>query len=151
MTNKEPDKGTTCAISINGHSITVLFQPHSVHITHDEALVQLLENDREQATDKLVAAIRERFRLLYTCDLDINDASLAVEIWGHVYCAQLASVVQNLVQLKLLDKVADKVIGYCAVIDCGEKGYDSNRFFWDMLAPFKNMIGGWLPKNKNEE
>lgn len=148
---QKQDKGSTCAINIYGHTITVLFQSHSVHITNDEALVRLLESDREQVTDELVRAIKEQFKLLYTYELDISDASLAVEIWGHVYCAELATVVQNLVQLKLLEKVADKVIGYCAMIDCGETGYDGNRFFWDMLAPFKTRIEGWLPDKNNNE
>ncbi len=151
MKQTEQDKGTTRILNIANQNITVLFQSHSVHITNDDALVRLLETNRAAVTEELVVAIKEQFKSLYAYELDISADSLAVEIWGHVYCAQLATIIQNLVRLKLLEKVTDKLIDYCAVIDCGEKGYDGNRFFWDMLAPFKSQIEGWLPDSEQPE
>lgn len=132
-------------IRIGEQNIRVAFDEHAVHITNEESLQNLLEAGGAAAIETLVQTVKQQFRQLWKRELDISDDSLAVEIWGHVYCGHLAETLDNLVSLQLITKLTDKVIGYCAVIDCGESGNDNNRLFWDMLAPFKEKLIHRLP------
>ncbi|WP_118976914.1 hypothetical protein [Taibaiella koreensis] len=138
-------------ITIDGEEISVTFDEYAIHITNDEALKSLLETGKGKAIEALVVLLKQRFRQLFGKALDISDASLVVEIWGHVYFGYLAQALDNLVRLKLVTNLMDKVIDYCATIDCGEKEHDNNRVFWDMLAPFQSHIVGWLPDELNKE
>ncbi|WP_118950141.1 hypothetical protein [Taibaiella helva] len=136
-------------INIREEEISVVFDEHAVHIANDEALKCLLEAGKAGALDELVCQLKQHFLQLFDRELDISDASLAVEIWGHVYFGYLATALDNLVRLQLITTLTDKVIGYCAMIDCGESGHDHNRFFWNMLAPFAAKIVHWLPDDLN--
>jgi hypothetical protein len=133
--------------ALNGYHIEVFFEEHSVHITNNRELWQLIGMNPEASTAALVRQIFTEFARLHGREFDIHPDSLIVEIWGHVYCEYMALILGNLIKMKLTTLVMDKLISYCEVIDCGEKGYDNNRSFWDMLAPFTSLIAGWLPEN----
>jgi hypothetical protein len=135
---------------LNGYHIEVFFEEHSVHITNNHELWQLIGKDPIAATTALVQLIFKEFTTLHGREFEIHPDSLIVEIWGHVYFEYLALILGNLVRLKLITLVVDKLTSYCEVIDCGEKGYDNNRSLWDMLAPFISLIAGWLPENIND-
>jgi hypothetical protein len=132
-------------------NIRVLFQEHSVHITNDDALWKFLGDHPAEATRQLAEEIFRMYETLYGRAFDVHPDSLIVEIWGHVYCEYFALVFEKLLQLKLVEKITDKLIGYCELIDCGEEDYDSNRLFWDMLAPFAALIAGWLPAHIDQK
>jgi hypothetical protein len=136
---------------LNGCPIEVFFQEHSVHITNNQELWKLVGANPKAATEALVGLIFTEFSELYDREFEIHPDSLIVEVWGHVYFEYMALILDNLVKLNLLTKVLDKLISYCEVIDCGEKGYDNNRSLWDMLAPFTSLIAGWLPENINDK
>lgn len=138
-------------LEVQGYGIPVSFDEHSVHIVNDDALQQLLEMDAAVATGLLVQQILDTFEQHYNRPLDINPDSIAVEIWGHVYFSYLGQLLEKLIALKLIEKIAGIILSACAVIDCGEPGYDQNRWFWDMLAPFKDRIAGWLPEAGKRE
>ncbi|ANH83385.1 hypothetical protein A8C56_22505 [Niabella ginsenosidivorans] len=125
--------------------VEVRLEPHAVHITNDAALQRLLNRQAEPATEKLVQEIISAYQQHYRQPFAINPDSLAVEIWGHVYVEQFAEYMERLIQSKLIEKILSPVKGICSVIDCGESGHDQNRWFWDLLAPFKSTIAGWLP------
>jgi len=125
--------------------IQVRLEPHIVRIVNDAALWQLVAAGDIRLVDALAEEIGGIYRETYREELRIAHDSLVVEIWGHVYCEYFALVLERLLQLKLIDRLADKVIGYCEMIDCGESGYDHNRWFWDMLAPFRSLIARLLP------
>ena len=144
MKKAEEGKDIARTVMVSDHAVQVLFRAHSIHIDNDKSLKRLLEagvND----IDTLVLRIKQIFTTIYARDLDIDPDSLAVEIWGHVYCERLADLLADKIPLTLLDKITDRVIAYCEVIDCGEASYDGNRVFWNMLAPFKEAIVGRLP------
>ena len=130
-----------------GSLIQVSFQENSVHIVNDKELWQLLSEDIENRTAALAHNIRNDFEHTYKRPLEISEDALVVEIWGHVYFEYFALAIGNLVQLKLIEQLVDTMVKYSDVIDCGEPGYDSNRKVWDLLAPHKERIAGWLPKN----
>lgn len=118
---------------------------HAVHIHNDEPLWQLLGRDPEENTERLAEEILAVYETQYHRKLEIAPDSFIVEIWGHVYADQFADYIARLTDLNLVRKLLYPVQKYCAVIDCGEKGHDTNRWFWDLLAPLKATIGGWLP------
>ncbi|SDC82043.1 hypothetical protein [Niabella drilacis] len=126
--------------------VTIDIELHAIHIHNDEPLWKLLSKDPEQNTELLVAGILQAYETQYHRKLEIAPGSLAVEIWGHVYIDQFADYTARLTDLNLVKKLLYPVQKYCAVIDCGEKDHDTNRWFWDLLAPLKATIGGWLPK-----
>lgn len=134
---------------LNGCHIEVFFEEHSVHITNNQELWQLIESNTVAATEALVNHILIEFSRLHGREFEVHPDSLIVEIWGHVYFEYMVLILDNLVKLKLITLVVDKLISYCEVIDCGEKGYDNNRSLWDMLSPFASLIAGWLPENIN--
>lgn len=127
--------------------VTITMELHAIHIHNGEPLWQLLASDPGQNTDRLVKELLRGYEAAFHQPLDIAPDSLAVEIWGHVYVEQFAGYIARLTDLNLVRKLLFPVQKYCAVIDCGEKGHDSNRWFWDLLAPLKTTIGGWLPGN----
>lgn len=130
--------------------VTITMELHAVHIHNDEPLWQLLNKDPEQHTDLLVKELLREYEATFHRVLDISPDSLAVEIWGHVYIDLFAGYIARLTDLNLVRKLLYPVQKYCAVIDCGEKDHDSNRWFWDLLAPLKSMIGGWLPDGEKK-
>ena len=130
-----------------GSLIQISFQENSVHIVNDKELWQLLSADIENRTAALAHNIRNDFEETYKRALEISEDALVVEIWGHVYFEYFALAIQNLFKLKLIERMVESAVTYSELIDCGEKGYDNNRWLWDMLAPHKTMIAGWLPKD----
>jgi len=133
-------------LSVRGKNIQITFTQHKVKLTNNDQLAALLANNTEAATDELVAAIKTAFQRQNNRELDISNASMAVEIWGHVYAESFAAAVKSLSPFGFVDSLADKIIGHCAVIDMGEPGRDNNRFIWDRLASFKSNIAGLLPE-----
>lgn len=124
--------------------VPVRVATNTIHITNDDALWQLIHANPVKNTYQLVDEINSVFLEKNKRDLEISRDSFAVEIWGHVYADHFAGVIDKLTNLKIIEPIQK----YCAVIDCGEKGYDQNRWFWNLLAPFAGIIGKLLPKNK---
>ncbi len=138
-------------ISCRGKRISLRLLQQVIRIIADEELAQVLATDTEAATTELVTAIKTAYRMRYNHDFQVSDASFAVEIWGHVYADKFADIIKQLSPFGWIDKIADKVIYHCAIIDIGEEGHDDNRFVWDRLAPFANTIARMLPQPPGKE
>jgi hypothetical protein len=136
---------------VRGNSIKVQLEQGALHITNDKELWGLLNEQTEAATDDFIDLLKKEYQRLFHVPLDISDASLAVEIWGHVYFEYFALIFEKMVNMNLIKQVANKITAYCEVIDCGESAKDNNRFFWNMIAPFKKQIAAMLPKQINEK
>lgn len=133
-------------ITVNGEDIKVELDRDIIRITNDDQLSALLAHNTEKVTLSLVAAIKEAYNNLYKKELDISDASMAVEIWGHVYTDKFAEAIKSISSFDFIDMLAEKIIERCEVIDIGETSRDGNRFFWNALAPLKSAIAALLPK-----
>ena len=131
-------------LKLHEKNIELELTQHKVKITNNDQLNALLATGTEAATDALVAAIKQEFKKSNNREIDISSASMAVEIWGHVYTEKFATAIKYLSRLSLIDGIADKIVEHCEVIDIGESGRDNNRFVWDTLAPFKSMIAKLL-------
>lgn len=132
---------------LNGYSLPVIFKDKVIQIRGSEALQQFLTEDIDNRTAVLVALIKSDYLLRTNSALEVDDDSMSIEIWGHVYASQMAEAIKNLIHLKLIEQMADFVIHRADTIDCGEKEIDSNRVFWDLLTNFKGLILTFLPKN----
>jgi hypothetical protein len=136
-------------LAIRGKNIQLAITQHKIKLVNDLQLEALLAFDTESATEELVEAIRKAFQEQNNRDIHISDASMAVEIWGHVYTDNFANAIKSISLFDLFDSIAEKIIKHCEVIDIGEAGHDNNRFIWDRLASFKNMIVTLLPKKSS--
>ncbi len=132
-------------IPIRSRQITVTFVQHAIRIVNNNELCALLASDTEAATDELVLALKAEYKTIVRASFQVSDASLAVEIWGHVYVDKFADIIKSLSPFAFIDGLADKVSHFCDVIDIGETGHDNNRFVWDGLARFKSAIAVLLP------
>jgi hypothetical protein len=130
---------------IGDYTIGAVIDDTSVHIINSEDLRQLFSKEIALRTDQLTARLLKDFEQRNGRAFTVTADSLAVELWGHVYFEHFVLVIKRLLQLRFIDNIAEQMIQYSEVIDCGEEGTDSNRWLWDVLAPFKNMIAGWLP------
>ena len=135
----------TTTIFVRSRNIHCEMELHIVRVYNDNELKALLAQDTEAATSELVASIKAEYRSLFTVEYAVSDASVAVEIWGHVYAERMADAIKHLSSIALIDKVADKIIYHSEIIDMGERGHDENRFVWDGLAHFKSLIASFLP------
>lgn len=135
-------------ISSGNKNISVLFKENSIAVVNDEQLWVLVTEMPEAATDELVSAIKKEYYTQFNKAFDVADASIAVEIWGHVFAEKFADTVKAITRVKLADKLAAKVSSHCEVINIGRKGNDNNRFVWDWLASFKSIIAAMLLRRK---
>lgn len=133
-------------ISVLGKNIQLTFTQHKIKLVNDNELESLIATNPETSTEALVTAIKNDYKQTIGKDIDISNASMAVEIWGHVYAENFFTAIQAIPMLGFLDGLADKLKGHCEVIDMGESGHDSNRFVWDGLSSFKSSIAKLLPK-----
>lgn len=131
-------------ISIRNKNISVRLQENRICIKSDEQLLGLVTQMPEAATDELIAAIKKEFYLQFNKDFGVDDNSMAVEIWGHVFTERFAEAVKALSPVKIVDDLAEKISSHCEVINIGKKEHDRNRFVWDLLATFKPAIAVML-------
>lgn len=134
------------SLTIRDKNISVQFHENRIAIISDEQLHAVVTEMPEAATDELVSAIKKEFYVQFNKDFEVKDASMAVEIWGHVFAEKFANALKAITQIKLVDDLAEKISLHCEVINIGEKDHDNNRFVWDCIAPFKSLLAAMLLK-----
>lgn len=137
-------------IDLEGCKIKVSFKKRIVCITNDNELSKLLSHRIEERTTKLVKAIKKEYAALKGTELKIPDDSMIVEIWGHIYFERFALAINRFIKLKPVALFAKIAIKRCEIIDCGELSLDHNRFFWNALVPFKNLIAKLFLRKKDK-
>lgn len=131
-------------IRVGDKNISVRLHLNSIAIISDEQLLALITEMPEAATDELVSAIKKEFHAQFNKDFDVANASMAVEIWGHVFAEKFATAVKTITSIRFVDQLAEKICLHCEVINIGNKDHDNNRFVWDWLAAFKPIIAAML-------
>ena len=135
------------SISIRNKNISLSLYENRIGIISDGQLLSLVTEMPEAATDEFVSAIKKEFHTRFNKDFEVTDASMAVEIWGHVFAEKFADTVREIVPVKLVNSLAEKISSHCEVINIGRKDHDRNRIVWDMLAAFKPAIAALLLKS----
>lgn len=125
-------------VKVNGYSLSVEFVSKIIRIKNNSSLKNMLSNT-SNGSGQAAYALKQEYRNAIGSSIDISSNSLAVEILAHVYPDKVAHVVEDIPGLGYL---ADKIISHTDIIDCGESSVDSNRWIWDLLAPFHSMIAG---------
>lgn len=133
------------------HNICIDFQEHWAKITTDKTLMDYLSQPGNGSVE-LADYILQRYRDIFHEPLEITKMSLAVEILIHAYVDEISKST-GAVQKALPEHVSKAVLNFAerihertAIIDCGEKSVDSNRFVFDGLAPFHSLIFTALKK-----
>lgn len=129
---------------LGGCKVVVRFEPKLVRIIGSKALLDFLGADLNKQTLKLVRLIKTDYLALIGKRLNITNASLMVEIWGHLYASKFSNVFKELIKLHIIQHLAEHVMKRSDTIDCGEADVDSNRKFWDVLSKFNNIITKFL-------
>lgn len=141
--NTNPGYDHPTSININGYSIVVWVQPGVVRIQNDLSLRNMLKNT-SNGSRVLANKMRSRYKAQYGNDINVSETSMGVEILGHVYPGEMAKAVRNLANLVDANGIAkyieDNILSSTAVVDSGEKAYDGNRWVWDTLAPFYDIL-----------
>jgi hypothetical protein len=138
------------SVSVRGKNIDTQLNLHAIRIWNNDELSNLLSTDPEAATDELTLCIQAEYVKLFDTAFKVSNASIAVEIWAHVYAEKFAEAVKSFSEIQFIDKLADKIIHHAEIIDIGEKGHDNNRFIWDGLAVFKSAIAALLFAGKSK-
>lgn len=128
------------------HSITVEFEKGHIRVVNDGALKRAIEADPKATVSALINYIQEDYGSWLDESLNIPTDSFVLEIWGHVYFEYYLLKYSGLFKFLLPFGLYRRFRKSCAVIDCGEKGKDPNRWVWDCLATLWRGMGRWLPK-----
>lgn len=132
------------SINIRDKNISVQLKENSIRIISDEQLQVLVTKMPEAITDEFVLTLKREFHTQFNREFAVTDASMAVEIWGHIFAEKFANAIKEITPVKIADELAEKICLRCEVINIGEKNHDKNRFMWDWLAPFKPVIAAML-------
>jgi len=127
-------------------AVSVIYSPKLVRITGSKQLLIFLNTNLIANSLKLVKLIKADYLIIVGRRLKITNASLMVEIWGHLYASHFANAVKELIKLNIVGDLTDLVTRRSDTIDCGEADIDSNRKFWDTLSKFNHIIVKCLPK-----
>ena len=132
----------------------IRYADRNVKVTCTDYLKQYLASD-EDAALALADALLQGYQDAKGEALEISRDSLAIELIAHVFIDELFSRMEQhpehipaLVQ-DSLHKVSRKILASTAVIDCGSRAVDTNRFVWDMLVPFKGLIYSMAVKSSH--
>jgi len=125
------------------YGIAVKYNEKAVHIRIEPVLQTFLKAPDRGAlrlARDILAVYREKFGVPLAIDVD----SLAIEILGHVYIDVILAAMERLRLGARYQTLVARIKKSTAVIDCGEADVDNNRFLWDGLAPFAEVIYGIL-------
>ncbi|MFW0715388.1 hypothetical protein [Pedobacter sp. N23S346] len=129
--------------------IKVGLEPNLVRVYSDKALWTFLNTDAESGFELLVETIKNEYVTIFGKALNITNDSLIVEILVHVYCDYLGLRFNQIVKIKFIQNLVNKLLERTEVVDCGERSVDGNRWVWDLLARYKRPFLRILPKHLN--
>lgn len=125
--------------------INILLEPGLIKVDSNSALWEFLMGKDLQKLASLTGEIKRKYKERYGVQLNILDSSLLVEILVHIYCHNLGLKILPYLKTDLFIKFLKKLIERAQIVDCGERHRDTNRWFWDLLAPFKSVILAIFP------
>lgn len=134
---------------LEGNKIKVGLEPQLIRVYSNAELWAYLDGKADARFELMVNTIKADYEQHFGKKLAISNASLIVEILVHVYCDYLGLSFNRMVQIKWTQALVKKLLKRAEVVGCGEKGVDSNRWVWDLLASCKSIFTRILPKNLN--
>lgn len=132
--------------TIKGLEIAVSFRDGLVGIDNNKALWILIDRHGADEVRTLIDLVYAEHLLLYGRALAIVPRSFLLEIWGHVYAEYLLLRYHRFFRFILPSRWYDSLIESCDILDCGEKGRDPNRWFWDIMSWFNPIHRMLFPR-----
>lgn len=129
--------------------VKVRLEPGLIRVYSNAELWRFIDGKANARFELMVNSIKADYAAQFGKALAISNNSLIVEILVHVYCDYLGLSFNRLVQIKWIQALVNKLLKRAEIVDCGEKGVDSNRWVWDLLANWKPFFIWLLPKNLN--
>jgi hypothetical protein len=96
------------SIRTRNKNISVRLRENGIAILNDEELFALITEMPEAATDEFVFALKSEFYQRFNKDFGVANASIAVEIWGHVFADKFADAVKAITSCKIFEGLAEK-------------------------------------------
>ncbi|MNK10080.1 hypothetical protein D3C87_280950 [compost metagenome] len=113
-------------VQFSNRVVSIDFTPY----TQSEKLSLLYQHSED-----LVQKIKAEYKDSFQKELKISNASFVAEIWGHIVAYKIALWMKKNINISPVQKFAKFAAFRSGVIDCGESKVDTNRWFWDILAP----------------
>mgnify|MGYP000904273192 CR=1 FL=1 len=117
-------------------AVDITLRTHSVHIYFTEKLWQTMLPHYRTASLQIAEMIKVQFYQKYHKNLLITTKSLALELLGHILAYKLLQKFKKYFPFLINKQLYHAVKSRALQIDCGEKGHDKNRWFWDFFALF---------------
>lgn len=136
-------------IPVHNNHITAFITKYGVHILNDDAFHKMMQACPATGTELLATHLLASFRKIRQRELKISRNSLIVEIWGHYFSERILLPLKKILPASIFGKIIERIVRSLEQIDCSERRYDGNRFIWDMLSPFKRVIGFILFRNNH--
>ena len=141
--NGENSRALSLPFAEKYQGVSIRYQPKILRMQNDEALRTFLDLP-ENGSMALAGQMLDRYQQLFSVPLAISQASIAVEILGHVFADNVAKALAPLSEkLSPRGAIAEALASIrqrTEVIDIGEKDVDNNRWLWDALVPFRHII-----------
>lgn len=115
------------------HNIALVCEPQIIRVKNDAVLMNALAKHGRKRSRQIAAYAHAYYNGKYGRQLRISERSLACEIFGHYFIMKTAMLMRS---RHIALRFATWLIRHMDVIDCGERGTDSNRFVWDILSVF---------------
>ncbi|UKT65337.1 hypothetical protein [Pedobacter mucosus] len=132
---------------LEGFRIKVVLENGLIRVFSDAELWRFLNGKANVRFELLVNTVKTAYLLEFDKALSIENDSLLVEILVHVYCDYLGLRFNQVIKIKWITKLVNKLLIRAEIVDCGEKSLDGNRWFWDLLAGLKTFFIRIFPKN----
>ncbi|MGV3763791.1 hypothetical protein [Parapedobacter sp.] len=131
---------------VEGVPIRIDIEEGLVRITNDPSFRRTALGRAETPMGTLFDRVQVNHQQVFGRELTLDKESFIVEIWGHLYVHHLLLKYKRILKVVLVFGLYDRFFRSCEVIDCGERDKDPNRWLWDMLVPFRKILGRQLAK-----
>jgi hypothetical protein len=122
-------------LQVDGNDFLLSMEEGAVILHNSESLENLLQKNSYDNAMQLANKIQSAYEANFSRVLNISEASIAVEILGHVYFENFMETIGNKIPIKMVDTICENIRSRCAEINIGEKDRDHNRVFWDLVTP----------------
>jgi hypothetical protein len=126
------------------HTISFDISEMGIHLYNDNALHLLIMENPKQGVRALVRKLKQEFKNEKSRELEISEESLMTEIWGHHFFEKIYLPFRGIVKVLFLQKIVNRLDTSLKEYDCGEVGFDPNRWLWDLLSHFNGFFSLFL-------
>jgi len=120
---------------IDGFVLKTRLKPHMMSLHANYALRDLVRKSTG-ALEILYMLVVEAYENKYGQALKISRNSFIMEVLGHVYAYNVLLFLRRIYPLGIFRKYSY----HACTIECGDRRYDTNRWFWDMISFLKPLL-----------